>query len=923
MADNVQIRGIEFEVRGSADKASSSLLRFASNIRRAESSAKSGGLQKLAATMKELATSLGGVDGTGITALSTALNDIKDSDSGIGSVVEKLTALSQLDFSNLTGAAAAIQQISQANINITSPSGGTNDAAADNGSNAAITEKSHRLRDLAETVRGMRSLWYDLANAERAATTGISVEDINHRLMDFSPLKYAAATLFQPIADGLAWLEERLNSSNGTLGSYFSNLANSARTAGESTASLAESLGEGSSELEEIADASTNAESRAAQLAMQLAGRLRSALFSVARGAMKASTSLVSIPFQRAINGAKNLASKISQIGSSFKRIIFYRLIRTAIKDIGQTFEEGAKNAYHFSKQFGSSTKYISEAYDSLSSSGFKMSNQMGAAWATLYAQLAPIINSIIALITRAMQVISQFFAVLGGRGTYLRAIDYTKEWADETAKGSGAAKEWKNQLMGFDEINKLNDPGSGGGGGGLNDDYNNMFDEDAIDARIADFVARIKAKINEGDWYGAGALLAGKIMSIFPTREQWADWGNKLGQYLNGAIQFLYGALDNINFEEIGARIATFINHAFENIDFTYLGALLVRQTTAQIDLWIGGLSTLDWGLVGRSIGDFLRGALDEATSWVRSKDWSDMGHTLYQKFKDLIEGVDFASLAESFFSFLGTAFHAAVDFFGAILTDTWTDISDYFKKKTEECGGDAWEGFKKGIADAVVGIGTWLKTHVIDPFVKAFKEPLGINSPSTLFAGFGGDIIQGFKNGIKDAFSGIASWVDTNITQPFVSAVNGMFNIDWSGVFSGLIAWCQSAHAWIQDVIDGLNLLGNNRGLDSIGGVIGQANARAAGLVPRAEGGFLSSGEIYVARENGLPEMVGTIGGKPAVASNDQITTAIAEAVYGAIVSAMPQGGNNTPIVINLDGREIARTTTKYQNQFARAGG
>ena len=922
MADNVQIQGIEFEVRGSADKASSSLLRFASNIRRAESSAKSGGLQKLAATMKELATSLGGVDGTGITALSTALNDIKDSDSDIGSVVEKLTALSQLDFSNLTGAAAAIHPISQASINVTSPSGGSSDAS-DDASNAAITEKSHRLRDLAARVREMRSLWHDLANAERAATTGISVEDINHRLMDFSPLKYTAATLFQPITDGLAWVENQFNQSGVSIGEFFSNFGSQERIAASGATAFVEAIDGFRLGLTGLWDVLGNVGIGIVRFAANIGGRLVSALWSAAKAVGKFAVNLAKAPFEKAIDGAKNFASKISQIGSSFKRILFYRLIRTAIKDIGQLFEEGAQNAYHFSKQFGSSTKYISEAYDRLSSSGFKMSNQMGAAWATLYAQIAPIIEKIIALITKAMAVISQFFSALGGHSTYLKAIDYTKDWADETAKGAGAAKEWKNQLMGFDEINKLNDTNhGGGGGGGLNDDYNNMFDEDAIDARIADFVAGIKAKINEGDWYGAGALLAGKIMSIFPTREQWADWGNKLGLYLNGAIQFLYGALDNINFEEIGARIATFINHAFENIDFTYLGALLIRKTTAQIDLWIGGLSTLDWGLVGRSIGDFLRGALDEATSWVRSKDWSDMGHTLYQKFKDLIEGVDFASLAESFFSFLGTAFHAAVDFFGAILTDTWTDISDYFKKKTEECGGDAWEGFKKGIADAVVGIGTWLKTHVIDPFVKAFKEPLGINSPSTLFAGFGGDIIQGFKNGIKDAFSGIASWVDTNITQPFVSAVNGMFNIDWSGVFSGLIAWCQSAHAWIQDVINGLNLLGNNRGLDSIGGVIGQANARAAGLVPRAEGGFLSSGEIYVARENGLPEMVGTVNGRPAVASNDQITDAIAEAVYGAIVSAMPQG-NNTPVVIYMDGKEIARTTTKYQTQFARASG
>ena len=59
---------------------------------------------------------------------------------------------------------------------------------------------------------------------------------------------------------------------------------------------------------------------------------------------------------------------------------------------------------------------------------------------------------------------------------------------------------------------------------------------------------------------------------------------------------------------------------------------------------------------------------------------------------------------------------------------------------------------------------------------------------------------------------------------------------------------------------------------------------------------------GEVFIAREAG-PEMVGNIGGRTAVANNDQITTGIASAVREAIVPVFMamsnQSNNQAPIV------------------------
>jgi hypothetical protein len=75
-------------------------------------------------------------------------------------------------------------------------------------------------------------------------------------------------------------------------------------------------------------------------------------------------------------------------------------------------------------------------------------------------------------------------------------------------------------------------------------------------------------------------------------------------------------------------------------------------------------------------------------------------------------------------------------------------------------------------------------------------------------------------------------------------------------------------------------------------------------------ADGGYPTSGQVFIARENGLPEMVGSIGGRTAVANNDQIVDAVSIGVYNAVVDAMSRsGGNKQPTIVQINGREVFR--------------
>lgn len=63
---------------------------------------------------------------------------------------------------------------------------------------------------------------------------------------------------------------------------------------------------------------------------------------------------------------------------------------------------------------------------------------------------------------------------------------------------------------------------------------------------------------------------------------------------------------------------------------------------------------------------------------------------------------------------------------------------------------GEDIIQGLLDGVKDKINGIGDWISEHVTEPFKNAFKEHLGIHSPSTVFHEYGTYVIEGLINGI-----------------------------------------------------------------------------------------------------------------------------------------------------------------------------
>lgn len=569
---------------------------------------------------------------------------------------------------------------------------------------------------------------------------------------------------------------------------------------------------------------------------------------SKAKGGTKETASGI----QKIGEAAKNALKPLSGFLRSLGRIAFYRAIRSILKSIAQAFSEGLKNAFEFSKGIESEGHRFAEALNMMSSSGLKMKNQLGSAFIGLLAAIAPIVNAIISVITRLADAMSQLFAAFTG-GTYLKAKDVFKEWGDEAKSGAKAAKEWKNQLLGFDEINRLEEPSSGGGGGGKAlPDYENMFETSEIDEwakKVRDHLDLIKDIA-----LAIGAAILG--WKLTKTVSDLVGLAIPLKTILGIALT-VGGAFLFVN---------GFIDAWSNGPDWDNITEMLVGATAAAIGLYLA------FGAIGAGIGLVVAGV---GMLVVGLRDWITTGELSTQTFV-LLEGAIVA---------LGVGI--------ALLTGSWIPLA----------------------VAAVVGLALAIYKYW-EPIKEWFSNLL--NSIREAFNNFSPLFLRGFENvfrGIKEFFQGLIQFITGIFTGDWKKAIGGLGKVFEGlkdviagsiqiiiGLFQGLIGWFQSIHNWIQDILDGFSLVG--KAADARAQQI--QNDGSIYLQGFASGGYPDEGQLFVAREAG-PEMVGTIGGRTAVANNDDIVAGIRDGVFEAVSAAVSGMGGDQIVKVYLDSREI----------------
>lgn len=274
---------------------------------------------------------------------------------------------------------------------------------------------------------------------------------------------------------------------------------------------------------------------------------------------------------------------------------------------------------------FQNLAQYSDEVNDSLSllmSLLTQLKNTLAAAFAPVLNVVAPILDVLIQKVISAINVIGQFMSAITGSGTYIKAVKVNQDYAaslNENASSAGKAekanKSLQRTLMGFDQINKMNDDtssgGTSGGGssiGGLSP--SDMFETVTVESRIKGIAETLKAYIRSEDWKGLGAYIASGI---------------------NEGLQRIY---DVISWKNVGPKVLGFVNaftgtfnKVVDNLDWNLLGKTIGTGVNTIIRTLNTLISGIDWKNLGFRFSTGLMGLVKEI-------DWDEFGELIGNKF-------------------------------------------------------------------------------------------------------------------------------------------------------------------------------------------------------------------------------------------------------------------------------------------------
>ena len=284
---------------------------------------------------------------------------------------------------------------------------------------------------------------------------------------------------------------------------------------------------------------------------------------------------------EKVANAAEKANKPLGNFVSSLKRIAFYRIIRGIIKSITSAFQEGLEKAYLFSSGITGEGNRFAQAMDSIKSKGNEMKGQLGSAFISLLTAIEPILTAIIDLVTKVADAISQLLSAFTGK-TYLKANATAAKFADTMARGAGAAKEWKNQLLGFDEINRLNEPSSGGGGSANNP----LAGYDFEDSPISEFWQKAADKVKP---ILEGIKLMFQGLRDFIVGVFMGDWDlafKGLGEIVEGFGRLVSHVLQGLVipiFDGFAGQVIKIVDGLFQYIeDKTGLDLTKIRESVA-----------------------------------------------------------------------------------------------------------------------------------------------------------------------------------------------------------------------------------------------------------------------------------------------------------------------------------------------------
>lgn len=557
--------------------------------------------------------------------------------------------------------------------------------------------------------------------------------------------------------------------------------------------------------------------------ALQTAGNLAKISFKAMGGAVRA-----------AANGVKTLASRLKNYISqakaaklqsnalvkaltSMKRLLITRLKRMFISSIFNSAKESLQTLAKFSDTFNS-------AMSNIKNSAKQLSGNLAVSMGTLIEKLEPILTQFLETLSKVITYVNAFFAMLSGKTTMTVAKKQTDSYRDSLDGAAKSAEELKNQVYGFDELNKRNGKDDDGGGAG---DGSDLFEEVPIDSlfpeelsKLKDYLMELKDLWQNGEFFNFGKKLGEGLSELLQSLDDWINnkfrpkgvqWAKNIAELLNGLVDgvkwdqlgktvadginavfdILNTFLKTFDFEKLGRGIGAAINGLFKNIEWDQIGETFANKWNALIDLIFGLVDEIDWATLGDSFAEGLSG-------FINTVDWEKLAATIttsingiVEAFQHFIDGVDWDDMGAKLGKFINDLFEG-VDWeaAGKMLGDAVKGVLNFIKSALEETD---WQAIGHSVADFIRGI-DW--NGVADALFEGIGAALGAlaaflwgliedawNSVvewwyETAYED-GQFTIEGLLKGIWEAIKDIGTWIYDHIFKPFIDGFKKAFGI------------------------------------------------------------------------------------------------------------------------------------------------
>lgn len=306
---------------------------------------------------------------------------------------------------------------------------------------------------------------------------------------------------------------------------------------------------------------------------------------------------------------------------------------------------DGAKEGMQNLAQYSGTTN---ASLSMLMSSLTQLKNALATAFAPILNAVAPLLNTMIQKVTQAVSALGMLFASLTGQKTFTAAKKVNQDYAaslnnnaEQAKKANKENQKLQKTLLGFDQINKLDDQS------GSNDTEAenpagltpaDMFEEVPILNSISDFANKVKEAWRNADFTEIGQIVGNKLNKALESIP-WDNIRNTLNKVAKSVATFLNGFIEAVDWKLVGATLSKGVNTVFEaantfakNFHWGSLGIAVSNGIN-------GAINKLDWDLIKETVHNVASGLIDALNNFIANAEWEKIGKTITEYFNAKLE--------------------------------------------------------------------------------------------------------------------------------------------------------------------------------------------------------------------------------------------------------------------------------------------